>query len=279
MFALSGGVLRAAEPLDSGTRYRVWSYAPDPAPAVLARSRPRYPSAVRRYLDVDGRLVPRFGARGRERFGVRDSRRPLLRAQQVPAALPAGPPRRWVTQARRTRRYWPSSPGSGSAAASSTTNSPHGPRGVPRGRPSSSSSRGHGGLLPALRRGDGPHAADARHPCTGRRRVHERHARRRQVGRGRPGRARLGRGLVRGAGLGDLRSDPGPWDLRRALLVRLRLGRGRRGPQPWRARRGGGQRRPPRRAARRRRSRAPGREEGRPLPTSPRWPSWRSGWA
>jgi hypothetical protein len=67
VFVLSGGVLRAAEPLDRGVRYRVWSYAPDPAPAALARSRPRYPGALARYLAVDGRRFPRFGAPGRER--------------------------------------------------------------------------------------------------------------------------------------------------------------------------------------------------------------------
>jgi len=66
VFVLSGGVLRAADALDRGVRYRVWSYAPDPAPAALARSRPRYPGTLARYLVVDGRRFPRFGARGRD---------------------------------------------------------------------------------------------------------------------------------------------------------------------------------------------------------------------
>jgi hypothetical protein len=45
----------------------VWSYAPDPAPAALARAGVRYPSTVQRYLAADGRRFPPFGAQGRER--------------------------------------------------------------------------------------------------------------------------------------------------------------------------------------------------------------------
>ena len=76
VFVLSGGVLRAAEPLDRGVRYRVWSYAPDPAPAALVRSRARYPGALGRYFVVDGRRFPQFGARGREGVvaGILDDR-------------------------------------------------------------------------------------------------------------------------------------------------------------------------------------------------------------
>jgi transglutaminase-like putative cysteine protease len=66
VFLLSGGVLRVRDPLDRGRRYRVWSYAPDPVPAVLAMSKPRYPAAARRHLSVDGRDFPSFGSAGRE---------------------------------------------------------------------------------------------------------------------------------------------------------------------------------------------------------------------
>jgi hypothetical protein len=66
VFVLSGGVLRAGEPPDRGRRYRVWSYAPDPSPASLARAGVRYPGAVQRYLAADGRRFPPFGAPGRE---------------------------------------------------------------------------------------------------------------------------------------------------------------------------------------------------------------------
>ena len=58
VFRMSGGVLRVRSPLAEGQRYRVWSYAPDPAPAVLARSTPHFPAATRRYLELDGRDLP-----------------------------------------------------------------------------------------------------------------------------------------------------------------------------------------------------------------------------
>src|SRR5262245_31246546 len=68
VFRLGGGVLRVRDPLGDGQRYTVWSYAPDPAPAALARSRPRYPGLARRYLEVAGREFPPFARRGRERM-------------------------------------------------------------------------------------------------------------------------------------------------------------------------------------------------------------------
>jgi hypothetical protein len=67
VFRLSGSVLRVLQPPDSGRRYRIWSYAPDPAPAALAASKPRYPSAATRYLILESRAFPAFGLRGRER--------------------------------------------------------------------------------------------------------------------------------------------------------------------------------------------------------------------
>ncbi len=67
VFRYSGGVLRVRSPLGEGQRYRVWSYAPDPAPLVLADSKPRYPTSARRYLGVDSRDLPTFGSPRRER--------------------------------------------------------------------------------------------------------------------------------------------------------------------------------------------------------------------
>ncbi|MDX6489610.1 MAG: protein-glutamine gamma-glutamyltransferase [Gaiellaceae bacterium] len=79
-------------------RYSAWSYAPDPTPAELARSRPRYPDAIARegFLAVPGiEAVPAFGEpnrRGRLRFlfdrastqYIFDSYRPLeAKAQQI----------------------------------------------------------------------------------------------------------------------------------------------------------------------------------------------------
>jgi transglutaminase-like putative cysteine protease len=66
VFRLSGGVLRVRDPLAGGQRYRVWSYAPDPAPVALASSRPRYPAAAVPYTEVASRVFPLFGTRGRE---------------------------------------------------------------------------------------------------------------------------------------------------------------------------------------------------------------------
>jgi hypothetical protein len=66
VFRLSGGVLRARSPLGEGHHYRVWSYAPDPTPAALASSKPRYPSAAFRYLEIDGKTFPVFALPGRE---------------------------------------------------------------------------------------------------------------------------------------------------------------------------------------------------------------------
>jgi transglutaminase-like putative cysteine protease len=62
---LSGGVMRTATPLASGTTYSVWSYAPEPVPRQLAASPPRYPAAAARYLDLDRARFPGFGVAGR----------------------------------------------------------------------------------------------------------------------------------------------------------------------------------------------------------------------
>ena len=66
VFRLSGGVLRVLAPLRAGDRYRVWSYAPDPAPAALNSSPARYRAGTERYLAFGSREFPTFGARGRE---------------------------------------------------------------------------------------------------------------------------------------------------------------------------------------------------------------------
>ncbi len=61
VFYLSGGVIQARHALDGGTRYRVWSYVPDPSPAALARAHARYPSSAHRFLTVWGKRLPAFG--------------------------------------------------------------------------------------------------------------------------------------------------------------------------------------------------------------------------
>lgn len=67
VFLLSGGVLRANTPVGAGESYRIWSYAPDPAPRSLARAPAEYPLVAARFLEIDGRQVPAFGSPGRER--------------------------------------------------------------------------------------------------------------------------------------------------------------------------------------------------------------------
>ncbi|MFO7572442.1 MAG: transglutaminaseTgpA domain-containing protein [Gaiellaceae bacterium] len=71
VFHLTGGVIRARRTIPSGTRYRVWSYAPDPTPNDLAAAPTVYPGAARRFLVVWGRVLPPFEAAGREEV-VRD---------------------------------------------------------------------------------------------------------------------------------------------------------------------------------------------------------------
>jgi transglutaminase-like putative cysteine protease len=63
----SGGVMRTASPVPSGTTYSVWSYAPEPVPRALATSPPRYPKAASRYLELGRVRFPGFGVPGRDR--------------------------------------------------------------------------------------------------------------------------------------------------------------------------------------------------------------------
>ncbi len=67
LFTFAGGMVRAQRTLPRGTRYKVWSYVPDPAPEALLRAKARYPQAARRYLALWGRELPRFGAPNRAR--------------------------------------------------------------------------------------------------------------------------------------------------------------------------------------------------------------------
>jgi transglutaminase-like putative cysteine protease len=64
---LSGGVVRRQGALQRGQRYDVYSYAPRPKPAELARSKPLYPKALERYLEIGRTRVSKFGTPGRAR--------------------------------------------------------------------------------------------------------------------------------------------------------------------------------------------------------------------
>ncbi len=61
VFYLSGGVMFAPRGLQGGTRYTVWSSAPRPTPAALARSKAVYPAAAQRYLELGRARFPGFG--------------------------------------------------------------------------------------------------------------------------------------------------------------------------------------------------------------------------
>lgn len=65
VLALSGGVLRTPHGPTRIRRYTVWSYAPQPTPEALVRSRPDYPPVLDRYLDIGRTVAPAFGAPGR----------------------------------------------------------------------------------------------------------------------------------------------------------------------------------------------------------------------
>ena len=180
VFELTGGVVRAQRRLRQGQVYMVWSYAPRPRPAALAQVRPEYPDAALRYLDVGRtRLLP-FGARGRER-----EIEALFKDDRYPALWPYEGLYRTARSSRRARRRrtrpWSRSRrGCARPAASPTTSC----------RPSRQLAcrrwrlrRTHEtGLLPAVRRLDGPHAALPRHPGARRGRVHERHLQGRRLG-------------------------------------------------------------------------------------------------
>ncbi|MEJ7567883.1 MAG: transglutaminaseTgpA domain-containing protein [Gaiellaceae bacterium] len=62
---LSGGVVRLQRPLQRGQFYDVYSYAPLPKPAELARARPVYPKLLDRYLEIGRTRVAPFGTPGR----------------------------------------------------------------------------------------------------------------------------------------------------------------------------------------------------------------------
>ena len=66
VFAFAGGVVRAQGIISGGTRYRIWSYVPDPVPAALAAAPVRYPAAAEPYLTLWGRALPAFGTARRD---------------------------------------------------------------------------------------------------------------------------------------------------------------------------------------------------------------------
>jgi len=68
VFRLSDGIVRVSRGLQRGQRYTVYSYAPRPGPAELAKIEAEYPPALDRFLDIGRTRVDPFGFPDRERF-------------------------------------------------------------------------------------------------------------------------------------------------------------------------------------------------------------------
>ena len=66
VFHLSGGIVRVYGGLKRGQKYTVYSYAPRPEPADLARIDADYPAGLERFFDIGRTRVEPFGAAGRD---------------------------------------------------------------------------------------------------------------------------------------------------------------------------------------------------------------------
>jgi hypothetical protein len=66
VFHLSGGLVRVSGGLRRGQTYTVYSYAPRPEPADLARVEARYPAGLERFFDIGRTRVEPFGTAGRD---------------------------------------------------------------------------------------------------------------------------------------------------------------------------------------------------------------------
>ena len=95
VFLLSGGVLRANTPVGEGESYRIWSYAPDPAPRSLARAPAEYPRGAATFLEIDGRAAPRIRCAWARARRSRALRRSVIRPLHAPSThVRRGTPRR-----------------------------------------------------------------------------------------------------------------------------------------------------------------------------------------
>ncbi len=204
-------------------RYRVWSYAPDPAPRALAQLRPAYPArAVALPRDRRARASARSASRDRDGPVSSAPRRPVVRrARRAPAPC-TSVARRVAGRATdaRTRRCSRSSRGSGRRGGFVYDESAADVRpGAPLVKFVTQTKAGYcqhfAGAMALMLRMLGIPARVAVGFTSGTRDDGE-------VGRHRPRRPRLGRGVVPGPRMGAVRPDPGPRHARRQLLVRLR---------------------------------------------------------
>ena len=190
---------RAEDASDEARGTRSGATSRIPRPEALQRAQARYPQAARRYLALWGRELPRFGAPNRARRvdAILDD----------PSYADLGAYRPLYERARRLTQG-AKSPYAAVLALESWLRQRGGfvydERPPVSDRPAADQLRDDQprGLLPALRRGDGGDDAPARHPVSRRGRLHERPSRGRGLGRERPRRARLGRGVVPGPRMG-----------------------------------------------------------------------------
>ena len=206
----NGEVVVVPDGIRRDQRYTVWSYAPRPNPSELNTFRGDYPDAATRYLEVVYQPLPEWGAAGRDTlmdvyFGssgefevtalesVYQTALEVTSGAQSPYEA-AALLEIWFQGGRRLRLR---------RAAAVADRRDSGARRLRQ--------RDEAGLLPALRRRDGAHAAAARRPLAGGGRLRERRLPQRLEGVGRQGheRPRLGRGLVPGVRLDPVR--PAPW--------------------------------------------------------------------
>lgn len=68
VFRLSDGIVRVLGGVEQGQSYTVYSYAPRPGPAELARLDAAYPPGLDRFLDVGRTRVDAFGTPGRDQL-------------------------------------------------------------------------------------------------------------------------------------------------------------------------------------------------------------------
>ena len=201
------GLVGLNRDLERGERYTVSSYAPTPRPVDLAQLEADYPDALDQYLRLERKLLPEFGSPGREAAAAEifddDSSHSLSAYQGL--SQQAEQNRAGGTHAVRRRGC------DRGVAAHDGRLRLRRAAAVLRGRAAARLLRRgeQARLLPAVRRRHGPDAALPRHSGARGSRLRERHVPRRRLDGDRPQRACLGRGLVPGVRLADVRPDPG----------------------------------------------------------------------
>ena len=219
----SGGVLRVRDPLGEGQRYRVWSYAPDPAPAGARALASALPAACPGATSSStSRSFPRSAPRAARPSSASCCATPRTRTSRRTGGLydvaggVAGSRAEPVRGGARARGVVPAARRLPLRRAAAEVAGPPLVDFVTRTK--AGYCQHYAGAMAA-------DAAHARHPARVAVGFTSGTLRRREVDRHRPRRARVGRGLVRGPRLGAVRPDARARDLRRRLHVRVGLAR------------------------------------------------------